>query len=229
LALSTLWALATVALGPQHELVQLAISATYLAWLWCLFGLFSHDSRDTTLRPIRPVVYALAFVEFAQIGLTLTRMQYSGQPATYDVIVTFAVTFRLLFCIGALVLVHNLYAGAAQQARAALRWPAAALAVLWLFDLNLYTITYLAHAFPMPLVDLRGLAMVVMVALMGYGTARSQSDLRFQPSRSFAFRSFSLGVIGGYLVVMVLIAQAIAYAGSDWSLVLQAVFVLMAT
>ncbi|MCL6251196.1 PEP-CTERM system histidine kinase PrsK [Altererythrobacter sp. KTW20L] len=229
LALSALWALGTVSLGPQNELVQLGISATYLAWLWLLFGLFAHDSRDTTLKPIRPVVYALAFVEFAQIALTLVRIQYAAPPATYDLILTFAVTFRLLFCIGALVLVHNLYAGAAQQARSSLRWPAAALALLWLFDLNLYTITYLAHAFPMPLVDLRGLAMVVLVALMGYGTVRSQSELRFQPSRSFAFRSFSLGVIGGYLVLMVLIAQAIAYAGSDWSRVLQAVFVLMAT
>ncbi len=229
LALSALWALATVGLAPQSEFTQLLVSATYLAWLRLLFGLFGHDSRDTTLRPIRPVVYALAFVELAQIALTLARIQFAGHPVNYDMIVTFSVTFRLLFCIGALVLVHNLYAGAAQQARAALRWPAAALAALWLYDLNLYTITYLAHAFPMPLVDLRGFAMIVVVGLMGYGTVRNSSEMRFQPSRSFAFRSFSLGVIGGYLVVMVLIAQAIAYTGSDYSRVLQAVFVLMAT
>jgi putative PEP-CTERM system histidine kinase len=55
---------------------------------------------------------------------------------------------------------------------------------------------------------------------------RTRTALRFQPSRSFAFRSFSLGVIGAYLVVMVLIAQAIAYAGNDFARLLQIAFVL---
>jgi putative PEP-CTERM system histidine kinase len=229
LSVGALWALATAVLGPQSEIVQLVVSGTYLAWLWLLFGLFSHDMRDTTLKPIRPVVLALAFVELAQIALTLMRIHYAGLPGPHDVILSFAVMFRLLFSIGALVLVHNLYVGAAQGARQSLRWPAAALAVFWLYDLNLYTITYLARSFPMPLVELRGAAMLLAVALLGYGAVRARSELRFQPSRSFAFRSFSLGVIGAYLVVMVLIAQTLAYAGSDYGRVLQIAFVLIAT
>lgn len=229
LSVAALWALATAVLGPQSEVVQLFVSGTYLAWLWLLFGLFSHDMRDTTLKPIRPVVLALAFVELAQVALTALRIHYAGLPGPHDVILSFAVMFRLLFSIGALVLVHNLYVGAAQGARQALRWPAAALAVFWLYDLNLYTITYLARSFPMPLVELRGMAMLLAVALLGYGTVRARSELRFQPSRSFAFRSFSLGVIGAYLVVMVLIAQTLAYAGSDYGRVFQIAFVLVAT
>ncbi len=229
LSFGALWALATAVLGPQSEVVQLFVSGTYLAWLWLLFGLFSHDMRDTTLKPIRPVVLALAFVELAQVALTALRIHYAGLPGPHDVILSFAVMFRLLFSIGALVLVHNLYVGAAQGARQALRWPAAALALFWLYDLNLYTITYLARSFPMPLVELRGVAMLLAVALLGYGTVRARSELRFQPSRSFAFRSFSLGVIGAYLVVMVLIAQTLAYAGSDYGRVLQIAFVLVAT
>ena len=153
-------------------------------------------------------------------------IRFAAEPGSYDVIMSFAIMFRLLFCIGALVLVHNLYAGGAQQSRHALRWPAAALAVLWLYDLNLYTIAYLAHAYPLPLIDLRGAALLAVIALLGYGTMRTRTALRFQPSRSFAFRSFSLGVIGGYLVVMVLIAQAIAYAGNDFARLLQIAFVL---
>lgn len=226
LALSALWGLGTAALGPLNAIVELLTSATYLGWLWLLFGLFSHDMRDTMLKPIRPVVYALAFVEIGQIGLTLAQISYGGDPRAQGVIMSFAIMFRLLFCIGALVLVHNLYAGGAQQSRHALRWPAAALAMLWLYDLNLYTIAYLAHAYPLPLLDLRGAALIGVIALLGYGTMRTRTALRFQPSRSFAFRSFSLGVIGAYLVVMVLIAQAIAYAGNDFARLLQIAFVI---
>ena len=226
LGLSAMWALGAAALGPQNAIVELLASGTYLGWLWLLFGLFAHDMRDTMLKPIKPVVYALAFVEIGQIGLTLAQIRFAAEPGSYDVIMSFAIMFRLLFCIGALVLVHNLYAGGAQQSRHALRWPAAALAVLWLYDLNLYTIAYLAHAYPLPLIDLRGAALLAVIALLGYGTMRTRTALRFQPSRSFAFRSFSLGVIGGYLVVMVLIAQAIAYAGNDFARLLQIAFVL---
>lgn len=229
LTLSAIWAMATIWLGPRSEVVQLLQSGTYLAWLWLLFGLFADELRSKSLGPIKPVIYALAFVELAQIGLTVARIQFGHIADLQDALLTFAVMFRLLFCIGALVLVHNLYVGASPQARQALRWPAAALAMLWLYDLNLYTITYLAHSFPVPLLDLRGGVLAAAVAMLAYGTLRARSDLRFQPSRSFAFRSFSLGVIGVYLVVMVLIAQAIAVAGSDFSRLLQVSFVLLAS
>lgn len=226
LGLSAFWALGAAALGAQNLIVELLACATYLGWLWLLFGLFAHDMRDTMLKPIKPVVYALAFVEIGQIGLTLAQIRFAADAGAQDMILSFAIMFRLLFCIGALVLVHNLYAGGAQQSRHALRWPAAALATLWLYDLNLYTIAYLAHSYPLVLLDLRGLALLVAIALLGYGTMQSRTALRFQPSRSFAFRSFSLAVIGGYLVVMVLIAQTLAYAGNDFARLLQIAFVL---
>ena len=40
-----------------------------------------------------------------------------------------------------------------------------------------------------------------MVALLAIGALRHDGDLRFSPSRAFAFQSFSLLVIGAYLVV----------------------------
>ncbi|MFC3097667.1 XrtA/PEP-CTERM system histidine kinase PrsK [Alteraurantiacibacter palmitatis] len=229
LVLSAGWAFAAAALGHRAIGVQVLVSATYLAWLWLLFGLFANDKRDETLRPIRPVVHALIFVEALQIGVTLSALGLLDRFGSSALLEPLAVMLRLLFAIGALVLVHNLYAGAAQSARQALRWPAAALAVIWLYDLNLYTIGYLAHALPAPLVELRSLALLMALAFLGYGTMRQRSNLRFQPSRSFAFRSFSLGVIGVYLMVMVLIAQALAYAGSDYGRVLQIAFVLVAS
>ncbi len=233
LALSALWALATVALGHDRLELPLLASGANLAWLWLLTGFFAYDERDKSIDLVRPLIHALAFVELLQLGIAGLRWQLAGAPhlqtPVSDALFSLGVMFHLLFCIGALVLVHNLYVGAAQTARHNLRWPAAALAVLWLYDLNLNTIAYLAESTPRLLDDLRALVVLASVGLLGYGTMGSRGDLRFQPSRSFAFRSFSLAVIGAYLVVMVLIAQAIAYTGSDTAKVVQIGFVMVAS
>lgn len=233
LALSALWALGTVALGRDRLELPLLVSAANLAWLWLLTGFFAYDERDKSIALVRPLIHALAFVELLQLGIAGWRWQLAGAPhlqtSVSEALFSLGVMFHLLFCIGALVLVHNLYVGAAQTARHNLRWPAAALALLWLYDLNLNTIAYLAESTPRLLDDLRALVVLASVGLLGYGTMGSRGDLRFQPSRSFAFRSFSLAVIGAYLVVMVLIAQAIAYTGSDTAKVVQIGFVMVAS
>jgi putative PEP-CTERM system histidine kinase len=92
---------------------------------------------------------------------------------------------------------------------------------MWLYDLNLSTVAYLGQRLPVDLVALRGVAMLVAVGLLAIGSLRHEGDLRFRPSRSFAFRSFSLLIIGGYLVVMVLIAQGLAYVGGDIARLIQ--------
>lgn len=229
LSCGALWAFAVVAIGINNLITALALSATYLAWLWMLYRMFSHDARDKSLAPIRPVVAALALVEFMQIAILFAWLQYNGQAGAELLIARFAIILRMLFCIGALVLVHNLYVGASPEARQSLRWPAAAMATLWLYELNLYTVAYLADAMPALLRDLRSAAILLASLMLGFGTMRKGGDLRFRPSRSFAFQSFSLLVIGGYLVVMVVIAQGIAYAGSESAGVLQTGFVLLAS
>lgn len=215
LALTASWSLASAGLGPAALVSAALLDVANLAWLWVLYRLFAHDERDKSVGPIRPVVLALAFVELMQLALLAGQQHYLGSPAPLQAIAGFAVTFRLLFCIGALVLVHNLYAGASAQAREALRWPAAALAVIWLYDLNLSTVAYLGQRLPVDLVTLRSVAMLAALALLAIGSLRHDNNLRFSPSRSFAFRSFSLLIIGAYLTVMVLVAQGLAYAGGE--------------
>ncbi|MCX7675810.1 MAG: PEP-CTERM system histidine kinase PrsK, partial [Alteraurantiacibacter sp.] len=229
LGISALWALAMAAQAPASPLVQVLLSCMNLAWLYLLYGLFGQDKRDETLQPIRPVVLALALVEAVQIVMAMALPQLGGRIGQDAGITPFVVLLGLLFVIGALVLLHNLYAGASPQARQVLLWPTAAMASVWLYDLNLYTIAYLAQGLPDELADLRALVLLVALALLAYGTMRTRTELRFQPSRSFAFRSFSLGVIGTYLVIMVLVAQALTYVGSDYSGVMQITFVLVAS
>ncbi len=229
LALSAAWAIATIALGAGSAITLSVLSASYLAWLWLLHRLFTYDNRDKSVGPVRPVIYALAFVELVQLALVGIGTQlHLGSDMSLQ-LASFAVLLRLLFCVGALVLLHNLYVGASQPARQTLIWPASGLAVIWVYDLNLYTIAYLGDAVPRMLLDLRALAVLVSLILFGLSALRKTSDLRLKPSRSFAFRSLSLAVIGAYLAVMVVIAQGISYAGSDFARFVQIGFVLLAS
>ncbi len=229
LGFAALWAFSVAGFGRQSVIQDLLLVASNLAWLWMLYRLFGYDKRDKSLGPIRPVVAALAFVEMMQFALIAARLQYDAEPGAQLLILQFAFTFRLLLCIGALVLVHNLYVGAAQMARLGLRWPAAALGLLFLYDLNFYTVAYLDNGTPELLEDLRAVALLVSVILLAIGVVRNESELRFSPSRSFAFQSFSLLLIGAYLAVMVVVAQGLAYIGSDYGRILQAGFVLLAS
>lgn len=228
LVLTACWALAFTGLGAAAVTAAL-LSLTYLAWLWSLYRLFAHDERDKNIGAIRPVVLALAFVELLQLAVAAAQQQYAGGSAASLAIVGFQVTFRLLFCVGALVLVHNLYAGASQLAREALRWPATALAVLWLYDLNAATIAYFGDLrSPSLLLTLRGAVMLAVIALLTIGVLRHDGNLRFRPSRSLTFQSFSLLVIGGYLVVMALVAQGFANAGGELAGLVQTGFLAFA-
>ncbi|AKH41431.1 C4-dicarboxylate transport sensor protein DctB [Croceibacterium atlanticum] len=229
LVLSSAWALSVVGLGIMAPVTGGLLSLSYLAWLWMLYRLFAHDERDKSVRPIRPVIFALAFVEMLRLALIVGQAQYAGVVPAEALILRFSVTFRLLFCVGALVLVHNLYAGASAQAREALRWPAAALAAIWLYDLNLSTVAYLGGEIPLTLTAFRAAALLVCVGLLAGGLIRKSGSLRFSPSRSFAFQSFSLLVIGAYLMIMVLVAQGLAYVGSDLARFVQLGFLVMAT
>ena len=226
---AALWAFSMIGLGHANVATALLGGASNLAWLWMLYRLFGHSDRDRKLGPVRPVVFSLGLVEFMQVALLFADAQYANQPDAALLLMRFGISFRLLFCIGALVLVHNLYAGASAEARVGLRWPAAALGVVWLYDLNLYTVAYLDDGLPAMLIELRSMALAVAVVLLAMGTVRSKGELLFRPSRSFTFQSFSLLLIGAYLAVMVVIAQGLAYMGSDYTRLLQTGFVLLAS
>jgi putative PEP-CTERM system histidine kinase len=228
LALTASWAIAAALSGPASQASSALTSVADLGWLWLLYRLFAHDGRDRSMRAIRPVVMALALVQLLQFALLVAQVPYAGNPEAQLAVGRFAVLFNLLSCVGALVLVHNLYAGAVGHARDTLRWPAAALAAMWLYDLNLATLGYLVGHPPVALTALRGLAMLPVVGMLALGLLRHPGASRFQPSRQVAFQSFGLLAIGVYLIAMVLVVQGLSYAGSDMGRVVQVAFLLTA-
>ena len=227
-AVTALWCLLVSATGTGSVLSTLGEVARNLAWLMVVLALFARDRRDETVRPVRPVLAALALVELFQIALVVLAQRYAGFPEAVVMIGQMSDLFHLLSTTGALVLVHNLYAGSVAGQRGAVRWSCLALALIWGYDLNYYTIAYLARGVPAELVTLRALAQMVAMVMIGLA-ARKGSSLRLSPSRTVAFQSLVLLIIGIYLIVMVGAAQSVAWAGGNTSELVQLGFAFVTT
>ena len=219
LVVSAGWALAVASTGVGQPAAHVAESLRNLAWLHVIYRLFRGDGRHQLVRPVRPVIISLAAIELFQILKILLAPELSGSLGLgmRDTLFHMTVTFRLMLTIGGLVLLHNLYGGASQAARAVLRWPTAAIALLWLFDLNLYTVSYLTKAWPEELATLRGIVLALAVATLTPGMTQRRAELRFSPSRAVAFEFASLLGIGLYLVGMILLGQWLSYVGGEFA------------
>ena len=229
LVLTGLWCAASAAqpFGEMHP--GLFLSLSQLGWLLVVYRLFSGDGRHTSLAPLRPLALALGFVEFLHLAITLLDPAVIAGAAAQAEILRLTTLLNLMVAIGGLVMAHNLYSGAAAQARLFLRWPALALGVKWGFELNLYTIAYLSEGWPEELAALRGLSIMALSVLVVLGAARDSEQLRFRPSRKVTFQSASLLVIGGYFAAMYAIAHWLSYAGGHFSHVMQFGFLITAS
>lgn len=227
LAASAAWALAVAATGVDGPASHVAESVRNLSWLFVIYRLFSSDGRHQLVRPIRPVMVSLVGIELFQSLQILLAPGFHLSAETLDTLFHMTVMFRLMLSIGGLVLLHNLYGGASQQARAVLRWPTAAMALLWLFDLNLYTVAYLSRGWPAELAALRGLVLVVVVATLLPGMTDRRAELRFSPSRAVAFEFASLLGIGLYLIGMILLGKWLSYVGGEFARLFQFGFLIV--
>ena len=178
LAVTSMWCVMVAAFGPKSPVAGIAEVVRNLGWILVVYRLFANDGRHQTLAPIRPVVMALAFVEALQIVLIVVEMRFAVTDELKALVFQVCVMFRLLVAVGVLVLLHNLYVGASQSVRPILRWTAAALAAMWAFDLNFFTVAYLGGELPLELVTARGLVIASMVIPLAIGSKRSAVSIR---------------------------------------------------
>lgn len=214
---------------PQGMALALAEVLRDLAWLLVLYRLFAIDGRLSSVRPVRPVLIALVLVVLLHLPLRMITVLGPALSDTASLAFHTDALLRLLLAVGGLVLVHNLYVGASQQARLALRWPAFALGAIWLFDLNFFTIAYLLGAYPEGLGAVRALVGLAVALPLLLGASQSSDQLRFSPSRAVTFQTISLLLIAGYMFAMIAIAQWLAYSGGNWAGLIQLAFVAMAS
>ena len=212
LAATALWCVATAALGPQHVLAGLIEVARNLALIWMVYRLFAADGRHQSMGPVRPVVAALVLVEALQLVLVLVADRYALAPQGALRVLEIGATLHIMSAVGALVLVHNLYVGAAPATRQVLRWPAAALTVFWGYELNLFTVAYFGGGLT-ELTVLRGMVAGGVATALVFGGSATAQGRRLSPSRAVAFRTLSLAVIGGYLLLMAALSYSLSAFG----------------
>ncbi len=222
LAATGFWALSSGLLGPSATATALAEAGRNLGWLFALYRMFAVDGRLASVQPVRPMLIALGFVELVQ---GFAHALFGATSAVAGSLAAYAfqslTLLHLLFQIGGLVLVHNLYVGARAETRLLLRWPAGALLVLWGFDLNFYTVAYLSHGTPEVLAMLRAAPVLGAALLLAIGALTGNQQVNLRPSRAVTFQSLSLMLIGGYLVGMVALAQWLSWSGGNLAASLQ--------
>jgi putative PEP-CTERM system histidine kinase len=228
-ALATaIWALAVAMSGHSEWISRLTEHGRNLAWLAFMYALWRQGNgaqRSVSVAVLYGVLSAVIAVTASIDGLTIV---LSGPPRLIEAAFLTSMILHMTVTVGALVLVHNLYTAATPDARAAIRLPMVGLAALWIYDLNLYTISYLSKGWAADLFELRGIAATLIAMIFALAVQRTQS-WTIQLSRSVAFQSLSLVAIGGYLVFMVLVTSALELIGGDFVRTVQVAFVFGAS
>lgn len=222
-----IWCAASVAFTPGSAAIEITATARNLALIAVIFRLFAADGRHESLKPMRPVIFALAMVQLMQPVLLVVHAQAGFIPEIAQITFEVGTLLNMLVAIGALVLLHNLYAGAAASSRKIIQWSGVGLAGLFAYDLNLFTIAYLGGEYPAVLVGLRGLLAGIMAGLIALGANAAGAGLQFRPSRAVTFQTLSLLVIGSYLLVMVLVTRSLALLGGDIARASQVIFLVL--
>ena len=217
LFLAGLWQTAAAAYGGESLAAGIAESLQNLVWLVAIYRLFASDGRHISVAPVRPLATVLALVIVLHVVFQLLAWRLAGSGRHVGGLFDFIVALRLLVSVGGLLLVHNLYLGTSPRSRLALRWPAAAVGVLWAFDLNFYTVAYLEGRWPIELAFARGLATVGMAGLLSLGASRSREELKLSPSRAVTFQTASLLVIGAYFIAMFALAHWLSFVGGNFA------------
>jgi len=221
---SAAWCALSAGFGSEHGVAVIAALVRNLALIATIFSLFAADGRSASMKPVRPVILALVLVQLLQPFVVLAGSSAEAGRTAIEA----RLLIDMLVAIGALMLLHNLYAGAASALRPVLRWTGMALTGIFAYDLNLHAINYLGGATPPLLKDLRGLFAGVMAVLFALGMNAAGPRVQFSPSRAVTFRTLSLLLIGGYLALMALVSKSLALLGGDIARASQAVFVVAA-
>ena len=222
-SLTSFWALSIAVEGPFSAISHFSETLRNVGWLGFMFALLRAGEGRDEPTTIKLIYGALAFVLAGQLIVDSLLPVFAGSPRLEGMTLYTALVLRMIFAVGALVLVHNLYSISAVETRWGIRLPMASLAALWTYDLNLYTITYLTQQFPIELSVMRGPAMALIAPIIALAAARN-TEWELTLSRSVAFRSLSLVAIGGYLMMMVIVASILQIIGGDYARLAQISF-----
>lgn len=208
-ALTALWCALVAKDGAASISANVAKSLVDAAWLAFLFALQPPVSREHRRPLILGIYVLLGALIAATVVMKLLPLAFDGSPRIQTGLFLTDQSIRAFIAIGGLCLLHNLYAAASPEARIGIASPMLALALLWAFDLNLATVSYLISAWPMWLFGLRG-PLLMMIAPLLVTAGRLATLDRVRVSRGARFQTITLVLSGGYLALMLLVARLLA-------------------
>ena len=221
LMVTAIWALTIVITpmgSPLSSLAELARNGVWLAFMAVLLYGNGRASMERGRGGAAGYIYTVLFVVLAFKAVLVVAAPGELLTQSHAMLQLRSVHWLLamIFAVGALMLVHDLYTSFDADARWGVSLPLAGLAALWGYDLNLYTIAYLSQNIAPELLAAQGFALSALVVVFALGTNRNRK-WRVRLSRQAAFQSASLIVIGGYLLVMLLASLLINWIGGDYA------------
>lgn len=192
LSLTAAWALATGFSGRVQLEILLIESLRNCAFVTCLFALMPHRPRDGARRP-RTAVAVYAALVITLIAQSVTDMLWAGGGNTpVSAVAREGGWFlRMIWAIGALLLIERLSASTDSAHRNPAAPVMAAMAAMWTYDLLLYSAAWLGLGWAGMVHALRGVAMIALVPAIALGV-RTSGPATIQPSRMLAERSIGL-------------------------------------
>jgi putative PEP-CTERM system histidine kinase len=226
--LTALWALLVAMTSHFSVATQISEQLRNAGWLGFMYVLWRNGEKAHRARTVAALYAVLTGVIALAAGLILMGEMAALSPRMLDAMFAASAIIRMMIAVGALLLVHNLYNAATVETRAAIRLPMFALALMWVYDLNLYTISYLARTSADELSALRGIVTATAALIFALATRRSQ-NWTVRLSRTVTFQSLSLVAIGGYIVIMLVISSALELLGGEYARLAQVSFVFGAS
>ncbi len=225
---TAVWALAVAMGGHDAPAARLSEHVRNASWLGFMYGLWRQGQSRQSLFSVALLYGILSAVIGLAVAVEILPVWLIGSPRLLEAAYLASMVLHMVVAVGALVLVHNLYTAANQDARAAIRLPMVALAAMWTYDLNLYTISYLARGWSYELYALRGCANVLIALIFGLGVRRTR-NWTVQLSRTMTFQSLSLIAIGVYLAALIGVTSALEVIGGEYVRTVQVAFVFGAS
>jgi putative PEP-CTERM system histidine kinase len=222
------WALLTAMMGFKSLATDMAEQLRNVGWLTFMYMLWRQGSGGERPKTVFALYGVLAGVMLLRMIIDLAPLDLFDTPKLAEAVFLTSTGMRMMLAVGALVLVHNLYTAATPDARAAIRLPMLGLAAMWIYDLNLYTVSYLARSGSEELFALRGVALAVLAPVFALSVREARAwDIRL--SRSMAFQSLSLIAIGTYLIAMVAVTSLLELIGGEVARIVQISFIFAAS
>ncbi len=211
------WAICAAAIpfgSLSSDITETARNAGWLTFMLLLFWSNRTAQQPTSILYVYGTLFALLLVQLAAAFAGLNNPNFLA-PAPQNLLMPYWI-MRMLFAAGALTLVHDIYSNSDNDARWGIRLPLAALAAMWCYDLNYYSISYLLGIQAIDFLAARGIAMLVLVPVMALGMRRN-THWNMRMSRRAAFHSASVLLVGAYVLLMIAAVTVIDLIGGSYA------------